>query len=101
DVVHVSWWRRQWGFDFFERAIEALQHALKLHGHLKGKGPAGHIVRRRRRSAGIREVIRVILRLEEIEHVGTKRLRGFHDVGAAGIFLAGRSEEHTSELQSR
>ena len=36
-----------------ERAVETVEHAIELHAHLKGQRPAGDVVGRRRRPAGI------------------------------------------------
>src|SRR5690242_18064793 len=71
-----------------ERTVEAVEHAVELHTHLIGERPTGVVVRALRRAARVREVIRVILRLEHVEHVGPEGLRRLHDERAGRIRLS-------------
>src|SRR4029077_16842142 len=80
---------RQWAYDLLEWAVEAVEHAVELHAHLIGQRPAGNVIRRGWGGAGIRKIVRVVLRLEHVEHVGTKRLGTLHDIGAGPIMFAG------------
>ena len=60
--------------DLLERAVEAVENAVELHGHLERERPAGRCRRADRRAAGIGEIVGVVLRLEHVEHVGAERL---------------------------
>ena len=64
--------------DPLEGTVEAVEDAIELHAHLVGERPAGVVVGRNRRTAGRGEVVRVILRLEHVDHVGPEGLRGLH-----------------------
>src|SRR5437899_1713260 len=68
------WWGDDELFDFFERTAEAFQNAVKLDAHLKSQRVAGRIVGARRCSTRIRDVVGVILRLEHVKAMCTKRL---------------------------
>ena len=85
------WWHDE-VIDLLKRAVEAVEYPVELDGHLEGRGVACGVVRPDRGAAGIGEVVGVVLRLEHIEHVGAKRLRGLHDVRTLGIRLAGDRE---------
>ena len=74
--------------DLLERAVEPVEDAIELDAHLIGQRPAGVVVGAGRRPAGIRDVVRMILRLEHVEHVRAERLRRLHDVRAGRIGLA-------------
>ena len=63
-----------------------------LHTHLESEGPAGDIVRRIGRAAGIAKIVGVILRFEHVEHVRAESLGGLDDVGSGGIGLPGDGE---------
>ena len=71
-----------------ERAVEPVENAVVLDAHLHRQRPAGIVVRRCRRRAREREVVRVILRLEHVEHVRTERLRRLHHVRAGEVLLS-------------
>ena len=70
-----------------ERAVECLEHAIELHAHLERQRPAGVVVRRHRRPARVGDVVRVLLRLEHVEHVRAERLRRLHHERPGGIAL--------------
>ncbi len=61
--------RRDERRQLLERAVEAVEDAVELHAHLERQRLAGRVVGRRRRAAGVGEVVRVVLRLEHVEHV--------------------------------
>ena len=71
--------------DGLERAVDRVEHAVEPHAHLEGQRIAGHVVRANRRPARIREVVRIVLRLEAVHEVRAERLRGLHDEGARRI----------------
>src|SRR5687768_1789967 len=73
--------RRKW-------AIEAVEDPVELDSHLIRERPPGVVIRRNGRTARILEVVRVILRLEHVEHVRPEGLRRLHDVGSSGVALA-------------
>src|SRR6187200_1681172 len=93
--------------DRLEWALERLEDAIELHAHLKCERPPGVIVRRRWRSPGRRNVVGVVLRLEHVEHVWSKRLRGLHDERARRVALVaslergGRAMDRHSRLEQR
>ena len=68
-----------------ERPVEGLEDAVELHAHLEGERPAGAVVGRNRRAARVLEVVRMILRLEHVEHVRAKCLRRLHDERAGRV----------------
>ena len=70
-----------------ERPVEAVEDAIELHAHLKRERVSGVVVRRRRRRARVRDVVRVILRLEHVHHVRTERLRRLYDERVRGYCL--------------
>ena len=70
---------------FRERAVEAIENAVELDPHLERERPAGDVVRRNGRPAGIAKIVGMILRLEHVEHVRAERLRGLHDKRARRI----------------
>ena len=65
--------------DLLEGAAERLQDPIELDAHLVRQRPAGVVVRRSWWRAGIRDDVGMILRLEHVNHVRPKRLRGQHD----------------------
>ena len=81
-----------------ERSAERLQNPVELHSHLIGERPACVVVRRSRRAAGIRDVVRVVLRLEHVEDVRPKRLRRLHHVGACRVVFPAHFERHRGAL---
>jgi hypothetical protein len=62
-----------------QRRRQPIQNAIELDAHLERQRVSGVVVRPRWRRAGIRDVIRMILRLEHVHHVRTKCLRALHD----------------------
>ncbi len=68
-----------------EGRVEPLLRRRVVDAHLPGQRPPGHVVGRDRRAARIREVVRVVLRLEHVEHVRPERLVRLHDVRARRI----------------
>ena len=93
--------------DALEGSVEAIEDAVELDAHLKRQCPPGHVVGRRRRGAGIGDVVRVILWLEHVEHMGPKRLRGLHHERPRGIAPAadverrGRAMHGDARLEQR
>src|SRR6185436_6225102 len=93
--------------DTLERALECLEEAIELHAHLKCERPPGVVVRRRWRSTGRRNVVGMVLRLEHVEHMWSKRLRGLHDERARRVALVaslesgGRVMDRNSCLEQR
>ena len=85
--------------NLLERTIERLEDAIELQAHLERERPAGAVVGRNRRTAGILEVVRVILRLEHVEQVRAERLRALEDVGAGGILLARHRERRRRAMR--
>ena len=83
--------RRQPG-DVLAGAVEGVEHAIEGDTHLVRQRVASIVVRPFRRTARIREVVRVILWLEHVEHVGPERLRRVHDIRARRIRLAAHGE---------
>src|SRR5579863_8537295 len=75
--------------DLYKRAVKTVENAIELDAHLERKRPAGDVVRRGGRSAGIFEIVRMILGLEHVHHVRAEGLRGFHDVRAGRVMLSG------------
>jgi hypothetical protein len=71
--------------DLSERPFERVENAIELHAHLERERPAGVVVRRRRRRAGVRNDVRMILRLEHVEHVRPERLRGADHEGTRRV----------------
>ena len=53
-------------FDFDEGAVEAVENAIKFHAHLEGEGPAGAVVGRHGWTAGIEEIVGMVLRFEHV-----------------------------------
>ena len=78
--------------DRLERSIEPVEDAIERHAHLVGERVAGVVVWALRRPTRIREIIRMILRLEHVEYVRTERLVALHHVRSGGILLAGHAE---------
>ncbi len=62
-----------------ERPGERLEDPVEPHAHLERERPAGVVIGRRRRRAGIRNHVRMVLPLEHVQDVRTERLRGEHD----------------------
>ena len=57
-----------------QRPVEAVSTRVELHAHLEGERPAGGVVG----AVGgppVREIVGVVLRFEQVDHVRTKRLR--------------------------
>src|ERR1035438_2290750 len=73
---------------FFERTIESIQDAIELDAHLERQRVSGDIVGRNGRTAGITEIVGVILRFEHIENVGAKGLRSLDNPGTCWIMFA-------------
>src|SRR6185503_6442652 len=61
--------------DFRRLNVEAVEDAIELHAHRVGERPTGVVVRPLRRTARIREIVRVILRLHHVEDLSARRLR--------------------------
>src|SRR5439155_25795092 len=75
--------------NLLERTVgERIEDAIKLDTHRVRNVVAGPIVRRSWRSARIRDVVRMILRLEHVQQVRAERLRALHDVRTSRILLA-------------
>ena len=73
--------------DLFERAVEAVENAVELHPHRVRQVVAGHIVGWARWTAGIGNVVRMILRLEHVHDMRAERLRGLDHVRSRRIRL--------------
>ena len=85
---HATWRGRDVPLgDVLERAGESLEDAIELDAHLERQRPARIVVRRGRRRARVGNDVRMILRLEHVEHVRPERLRGHHDERARWIAL--------------
>ncbi len=76
----------------FERTAEVFQDSIEAHSHLERERVARRIIRWRRRAARIRNVVRMILRLEHVHHMRPERLRGLHDIGVRRIRFAAHGE---------
>src|SRR5438067_7230228 len=63
----------------FEGAVERIEYSIELNSHLICECPSRDVIRRSRRPTGIWNVVRMILRLEHVEHVRSECLRGFYD----------------------
>src|SRR5579883_2990686 len=81
-------WRLLLSVHLLERAVEAIQNTIELDPHLKGQCIAGDVVWWNRRSAGISEIVRMILRLEHIQNVRPERLCRFHHPRSRRITFA-------------
>ena len=63
----------------FERAVNRIQNSVEPDPHLQRERPARIVIRRGWRRTRIGEIVRMILRLEHVENLRAKRLRGLHD----------------------
>ena len=91
-IGHGPGRRRRQSRDLLKRALERFQDAVELHAHLIGERPAGVVVGRDGRAAGIGEVVGMVLRLEHVEDVGPERLGGPDHVRPRRVALSGRLE---------
>ena len=71
----------------FEWTVEPVEDLIELQAPHVREGVARHVVRRRRRTARIWQVVRVILRLEHAHYVRAARLRSSHHVRSGAISL--------------
>ena len=78
--------------DSLEGPLDSVKDAIELHTHLEGERPPGAVIRRSRRTTGVRNVVGMVLGLEHVEHVRTKGLGGLHDKGARWIVFAAHAE---------
>ena len=83
-----GWLRGESGCQFFEIALYRIEHSIKSYAHLEGEGIARTIVWRDRCGAGGGDIVRVILGLEHIQDMRSKRLITRHDQGAGRVSLA-------------
>src|SRR5688572_978853 len=88
---HATRWRRN-PIDGLQGAFETVEDAIELHAHLECERPTGAVIRRRRGTAWVRNVVRIVLWLEHIEHVRTEGLRRLHHKRACRIAFAARPE---------
>ena len=89
---HAAGGDRQQVGHALERARETVEHAIEIHAHLVRQRIAGDVVRRLGRAAGEFGIVRMILRLEHVDHVRAIGLRGLHDVRPRRIALAAGRE---------
>ena len=95
----LAWRDRHQVRHLLERAIEPLEDAVELDPHRVGDVVAGDVVRRARRAARIRDVVRVILRLEHVHHMGAERLRRLDDERSGGILLPADGERRRGAVR--
>uniref|UniRef100_A0A0N4ZWA7 Twin arginine translocase protein A n=1 Tax=Parastrongyloides trichosuri TaxID=131310 RepID=A0A0N4ZWA7_PARTI len=81
-----------------EGAVKAVQHAIERHPHLIGQSVSGDVVRQLGRAAGVFGVVRMVLRLEHVQHVGPEGLGGLHHIGALRIALSANGERGAGDL---
>ena len=72
--------------DLLERRLKRRVYRHDIDAHLVRERPAGHVVRPQRNAVDL--AIRIALRLDEVAHVGAKRLRHQDHVAARGVALA-------------
>ena len=75
-----------------ERSVECVENPVELDPHRERQRVPGRIIGRGRRTARIRNVVRMILRLEHVHHVRPERLGRFHDERVRRIRLAVHGE---------
>lgn len=73
--------------DAFEGAVKAVEEAIELDAHGIGQRPPGGVIGWDGGTAGIGEVVRMVLRFEEVEDMGAEGLVGLHDIGTCGVGL--------------
>src|SRR6185503_1065239 len=71
-----------------EWAVEAVENAIELDAHRVCERVTGRVVWRRWRPARVRDVVRMILRLEHVEDVRPESLRRLYDERVGRIALA-------------
>src|SRR5262249_56144734 len=69
---------RDQSIDLLERPVEPIEDAVEFHAHLISQRPAGVVIRRDRRPAGVGGIIRGILWFEHIHPVRAGPLPSFH-----------------------
>ena len=85
---HVARRRRHEIRNLLERTVEGVEDAVEFDPHRIRDVVAGDVVGGAWRSARIRDVVRVVLRLEHVHEMGAERLRRLHDIGPGRILFA-------------
>src|SRR6185503_2988893 len=91
-VEHIAARERQHFIDLFERPSQRGEHTVELYLHLHRQRPARDVIGRDRRTAGILEVVRMILRLEHVENVRAVGLVAGHEERTGRVWLPGDLE---------
>ncbi|MNQ42812.1 hypothetical protein D3C85_565210 [compost metagenome] len=78
--------------DALGRSLEAVEDAVELDPHLQRQRIAGGVIGQGGRTARILQVVRVVLRLEHVQHVRAIGLGRLHHIGTCRIGLAADGE---------
>jgi hypothetical protein len=74
--------------DAFEGTVEGVGDAVEFDAHRIGQCPAGGVIGWNGGTAGIGEIVRMVLRFEQVQHMGPEGLVGLDDIGAGGVLFA-------------
>src|SRR6185503_16774279 len=86
-IAHGSTSHRDQPVDLFEWPIYRLQETVEDDSHLESQRPSCAVVRRRRWTTRIGNIVRVVLRFKHVEHVRSKGLGRLDDIWARRITL--------------